>query len=222
MGDERKQSEQTTAAAATRAERRRRATVHLAPRPEGKLQPRPRGCMREAKRARLDSPVSTRTTATQLSTTTTTADMAGPGTQSGPPSSLTALGQRLFGLACVDGTDHAVKPDRLDEPMRRLGGSSPTSGGAPAPSLLDKGERMSTSTSPRCSSELTAHGHPRRLDIDSGLDRLQACLARQARVRIILAHESASNYTSPNGDAEAHQGGDREEARRGTRTGEPC
>ncbi|GAA5988260.1 hypothetical protein JCM10908_002134 [Rhodotorula pacifica] len=46
-----------------------------------------------------------------------------PSTQAGPPSSLSALGQRLFGLACGDDGTSPAKPGRVEEAR---GGASPT------------------------------------------------------------------------------------------------
>lgn len=99
--------------------------------------------MRDAKRARLVSPVADPTSATEH--LSTTASRMTPSTQAGPPSSLTALGQRLFGLACADEANSPTRPGRAGEGGR---GVSPT-----------RGERPPTAFVPANARELTAVGH---------------------------------------------------------------
>lgn len=98
--------------------------------------------MRDAKRARLVSPADSTNATEDLSTT---ASRMTPSTQAGPPSSLTALGQRLFGLACADEANSPTRPERAGE------------GGARAVSPT-RGERPPTMFAPANARELAASG----------------------------------------------------------------
>lgn len=93
--------------------------------------------MRDAKRPRLVSPAADPASATDLSTTT--ASRMTPPTQAGPPSSLTALGQRLFGLACADEANSPTRPERAGEGGARA--VSPTRGDRPPTTLAPANAR---------------------------------------------------------------------------------